>query len=198
MIVPNYTVDDLKKLPLRGIVALAARCARRVEPLALPTPEHPDREAVRAAVADAIRLAEDFAAGRECAEGASIVAEIERCQKALVGDLTRDNALAAIVRAAHAAVTAADALGMETAPPEPHLFRAPSHPLAHLAEVTAELATIEALTAAREAGTAVGYADRIVERAIGDYNRLLSLNMGIYPAAGRPIDVSPNGPLGQL
>ena len=31
MIVTNYTPEDLKKLPLRAIVALAARCARRVE-----------------------------------------------------------------------------------------------------------------------------------------------------------------------
>ncbi|HEY2155076.1 MAG TPA: hypothetical protein VGH33_05570, partial [Isosphaeraceae bacterium] len=30
----GFTVDGLKKLPIRAIVALAARCARRVEPLA--------------------------------------------------------------------------------------------------------------------------------------------------------------------
>ena len=30
----NFTLDQLKVLPLRAIVAFAARCARRVEPLA--------------------------------------------------------------------------------------------------------------------------------------------------------------------
>jgi hypothetical protein len=30
----NFPLDQLKGLPLRAIVAFAARCARRVEPLA--------------------------------------------------------------------------------------------------------------------------------------------------------------------
>ena len=30
----HFTVEHLKALPLRAIVAFAARCARRVEPLA--------------------------------------------------------------------------------------------------------------------------------------------------------------------
>ena len=30
----NFTLDQLKVLPLRAFVAFAARCARRVEPLA--------------------------------------------------------------------------------------------------------------------------------------------------------------------
>ena len=30
----NFTIEQLKALPLRAIVAFAARCARRVEPLA--------------------------------------------------------------------------------------------------------------------------------------------------------------------
>ena len=33
MINTQYTTEDLKKLPLRAIVAFAARCARRVESL---------------------------------------------------------------------------------------------------------------------------------------------------------------------
>ena len=34
MELPDFTVEHLKALPLRAIVAFAARCARRVEPLA--------------------------------------------------------------------------------------------------------------------------------------------------------------------
>ena len=43
MIVPNISTEDLEKLPLRAIVALAARCARRVESLSLLPDGHPDR-----------------------------------------------------------------------------------------------------------------------------------------------------------
>ena len=32
MKLPEFTVEHLEKLPLRAIVAFAARCARRVEP----------------------------------------------------------------------------------------------------------------------------------------------------------------------
>ena len=64
MIVTNYTPEDLKKLPLRAIVALSARCARRVQHLALLPEDHPESERCAAAVASAIRLAEDFAKAR--------------------------------------------------------------------------------------------------------------------------------------
>ena len=73
MIVTNYTPEDLKKLPLRAIVALAARCARRVEHLALLPEDHPESERCRAAVASAIRLAEDFAKGSPCSSLESVV-----------------------------------------------------------------------------------------------------------------------------
>ena len=63
MIVPNYTPEDLKKLPLRAIVALSARCARRVEHLALLPDDDPQTERCRAAVAGAIRLAKELGPG---------------------------------------------------------------------------------------------------------------------------------------
>ena len=66
MIVPNISTEDLKKLPLRAIVALAARCARRVESLSLLPDGHPDRDRCRTAIDGAIRLAEDFARGSPC------------------------------------------------------------------------------------------------------------------------------------
>src|SRR4051794_26475223 len=46
MTLANMTVDQLKVLPLRAIVAFAARCARRVEPLA-QLPEGDPREESR-------------------------------------------------------------------------------------------------------------------------------------------------------
>ena len=44
MIVTNYTPEDLKKLPLRAIVALSYRCARRVEHLAVPENDDPETQ----------------------------------------------------------------------------------------------------------------------------------------------------------
>ena len=68
----------------------------------------------------------------------------------------------------------------------------------HQADVTAELAALDAFTAAVDASAAVGYSDSFIKGAVGDYQRLLSLNLGSYPSAGQPIDPSPNGLLGPL
>ena len=45
MKLPDFTVEHLKALPLRAIVAFAARCARRVEPLAQLPEGHPSGRA---------------------------------------------------------------------------------------------------------------------------------------------------------
>ena len=74
----------------------------------------------------------------------------------------------------------------------------PTRPFAHLADVTAELAALDAFTAAEDASGAVGYSDNFINGAVGDYERLLSLKLGRYPRAGQPIDPSPTGPLGAL
>src|SRR5262245_7522297 len=63
MIITNYTPEDLKKLPLRAIVALSARCARRVEQRARLPDDHPEQERCRAAVANAIGYTDAFMKG---------------------------------------------------------------------------------------------------------------------------------------
>jgi hypothetical protein len=56
---------DLKQLPLRALVAYAARCARRVQSqYALPE-GHPETAACQAALEAAIRVAEQFASGEQ-------------------------------------------------------------------------------------------------------------------------------------
>ena len=60
MQVPDFTVEHLKELPLRAIVAFAARCARRVEPLALLPQGQPRRENRRAAVEAALCLTKAY------------------------------------------------------------------------------------------------------------------------------------------
>ena len=68
----------------------------------------------------------------------------------------------------------------------------------HLADVSADLAALDAYTAAVNAADAVGYTDGFTIAAGEDYKKLLELRLGEYPEAGQPIDPSPEGPLGPL
>jgi hypothetical protein len=199
MIVTNYSPEDLKKLPLRAIVALAARCARRVEQLADLPEGQPEKERCRSALASAVRLAEDFANGSPCSTLESVVREADACRDMARGDFTRHSAIGAGVLAAHAAAAALRALDLRGEPDESHLFGAAGpDPIPHLAEVTADLVARETFTAALEAVAAVGHTDHFMKGAIEDYEKLLKLDLGSYPQAGNPIDPSSKGPLGPL
>jgi hypothetical protein len=199
MIVPNYTPEDLKKLPLRAIVALSARCTRRVEHLAHLPDDHPASERCRAAVGAALRMAEDFAQGRPCPSLESVIHEIEACRAIGQGAFVHDKAMAAVMRAAHAAATALRALALRGEPAEAHAFGAAKpDPFPHLADITADLAARDAFTAAVEAAGADGHTDQFIKGAVEDYAMLLRLGLGSYPQAGQPIDASPRGPLGPL
>jgi hypothetical protein len=196
----TYTADDLKKLPLRAIVAFAARCARRVERVALPPDDHPEKDRWHTAVAEALGVAEDFARGLPCPTAESAVLAVEAGQAAAQGDLLRENAYAAVVRTAHATVTAIHAIALREEPPERPLISGTltPHPLSHLADLTADLAALGAFTAAMDAAEAVASTDEFTLWAAQDYRKLLELKLGEYPEAGQPIDPSPGGPLGPL
>ena len=77
MISTQYTTEDLKKLPLRAIVAFAARCARRVESIAHFPADHPQREDRRVVIDNAIRLAEDISRGSACGSIEPVVRALE-------------------------------------------------------------------------------------------------------------------------
>jgi hypothetical protein len=198
MIIPKYTLDDFKKLPLRAIAAFAARCARRVETLAIPPDGHPEHESCVSAVRDAIQMAEDFARGSPCASCEAVISAIELSRDAAQGTLVREDAMSAVVQAAYTAATALNAVALLGEPEEKHLFGPPTRPFGHLADVTAELAALDAFTAAVDVSDALGYSDTFIKGAVGDYGRLLSLDLGSYPQAGQPVDPSPRGPLGPL
>src|SRR5207248_1440414 len=136
-----------------------------------------------------IQMAEDFVRGRPCPTCESIVHQIEASQDAAQGEFVREQAIAAIVRAAYAAATALHALDLQTEPGEKHLLSpAPGPgPLSHLADVTADIAALDAFTAAVDASDAVGYSDSFIKGATGDYQRLLGLDLGSYPHAGEPM-----------
>ncbi len=198
MIIPKYTLDDFKKLPLRAIVAFAARCARRVEKLATPPNDHPEHERCELAVRDAIQMADDFARALPCTSCRSVISAIEASRGAARGTLVREDAISAVVQAAHTAETALNAAALLSEPEERHLFGPPTRPFDHLADVTAELAALDAFTAAVDASDALRYSDSFIKGAVGDFGRLLSLNLGSFPQAGQPVDPSPTGPLGPL
>src|SRR5579883_1761981 len=139
---PRYTAEDLKKLPLRAIVAFAARCARRVEDLALPPDGPAEKDTIHSAIAEALRVAEDFARGLPCPTLESAVRAAEVGKAAARGDLLREHAYAAAVWAAHAAATAAHGLALREEPPERRLVTGdPPPPLfPHLPDLSADWA----------------------------------------------------------
>ena len=199
MIVTNYTPEDLKKLPLRAIVALSARCARRVEHLVRLPGAQPMRERCRVATANAIRLAEDFANGSPCSSAENVVREIEECRAISNCDFTGDSALATVVMAARAAANGLHARELCGECAQAHsVGSSKPDPIGHLADVTADLAARAAFTAAFEAVAAIGHSDSFITAAIDDYEKLLRLELGKYPEAGEPVDPSSKGPLGSL
>jgi hypothetical protein len=199
MIVTKYTSEDMKRLPLRAIAALVARCSRRIAPKALLADTHPEAGRYRTAVENAIQLAENFAQGLPCPALESAVREIESCESVVGGDFVRETALHAIVLTAHTAATALHVLDLRSMPGESHLFGAAKpNPFPHLADLSADLTARDAFTAAVTAADADGRSDAFIKAGVEDYQKLLALDLGSYPQAGEPIDPSSKGPLGRL
>ena len=202
MELPDFTVEHLKKLPLRAIVAFAARCARRVEHLAQLPEGHPEWERRRGAVEAALRMAEGFAMGSTAPLDESVVEAADASWGVAGGPLSGENAAVAVAEAAHAAASAWHVMGSREAekgaPREEKTAEARKF-LGALAHVTADLAAMNAFTAAAEAYDAVGlHNEGYVSAALHDYDELLRLELGSYPEAGQPINPSPDGPLGPL
>ena len=202
MQLPDFTVEHLKALPLRAIVAFAARCARRVETLAQLPEGHPQREGRRGAVEAALGMAEAFARGADEPPDESTIAAIDSSRGVAGGPAGSAEAVAAAAEAAHAAAAAWRLIGPgvadKSAPEELKTAEARKF-LGGLTHVTADLAALAAFTAAVDAFTSVGYHnEHFVNAALDDYDRLLRLKLGRYPEPGQPIDPSPGGPLGRL
>lgn len=198
---PDFTVDHLKRLPLRAIVAFAARCARRVEPLAQRPEGDPERERHRACIESALRMAEDFAR-RTAAPDPEVIAAIDAIASAPGGSAVGRGATAAAAAAAHAADSAWHALDVrEGEPHRPPLGGGEGDRalIGAIERVTVDLAALDAFTAAVEAYNASGYRnEEFVAAALNDYDRLLRMDLGRHLEPGEPIDPSPSGPLGPL
>ena len=73
-------------------------------------------ERSRSALANAVRLAEDFANGLPCTTLESVVREADACRDVARGDFARHSAIGAAVLAAHAAAAALRALDLRGEP----------------------------------------------------------------------------------
>ncbi len=198
MIVTNYTTEDLKKLPLRAIVALIARCARRVEQLALPPDDHPESTALPGG------RGERHPTGRGLREGLAlpiariVVREIESCRAVAEGDFVRESAMETIVLAAHAAATrSARARPPQRARGIAHVRGRQAQSLSPPGGCHGRPGRARRLhggvdSSRRRSGTSTPSSrgpSRIMKNCC-------SSTSGSYPQAGKPIDPSSPGPLG--
>ena len=202
MELPDFTVEHLKKLPLRAIVAFAARCAEGSS----PSPNSPRATRRERASGRRRRRPPD---GRRVSRGARPAPppsrwsrRSTRAGRAAGAARAARSAAAAVAEAAHAAASAWHLIGSQEAekdePREERTAEARKF-LGALADVTADLAALHAFTAAVEAYDAVGHHNEdYVAAALNDYDELLRLKLGRYPEPGDPIDPSPGGPLGPL
>jgi hypothetical protein len=195
----NFTLEQLKALPLRAIVAFAARCARRVEPLAQLPEGNVQRESRREAVEAALRMAESFASGTNAPPDESVVAAIDASRES-GGEPATVAAASSVAQTAHAAASAwqtrAQAAEENRTPGKQPI---PGRSVGALSQVTADVAAMCAYTAAAAAFLSVGYRnEESVDSALQDYHNLMRLELGRYPELAAPVDPSPGGPLGPL
>lgn len=201
MALPDFSVEHLKRLPLRGIVAFAARCARRVESLSRLPDGDPGGDGRLAQIEAALRLAEGFAGGSTTPPDPRVLAAVDALAADPSGGPARD-AAAAAARAAHAAVSAWNSVGareVERFRPIEGRTSDGQDLLGTLSDLTVDLAALDAFTAAVNAYEAAGSGRaQFVASAFNDYDRLLRMELGHYPEPGRAINPAPDGPLGPL
>lgn len=201
MALPDFRVEHLKRLPLRGIVAFAARCARRVEPLSRLPEGDPRGDVRRAQIEAALRLAEGFAGGSTTPPDPRVLAAVDALAADPSDGPARD-AAAAAAGAAHAAASAWNSVGareVERFRPIEGRTSDGQDLLGTLSDLTVDLAALDAYTAAVNAYEAAGAGSaQFVASAQNDYDRLLRMELGQYPEPGRPINPAPDGPLGPL
>jgi hypothetical protein len=170
----------LRKLPLRAQLAFAARCARRVQPLATRLS---DDLANHEAVERAIAVAEQFARGHlpNHAEPESAYEGARDAARAAwdAGDHTAS-------RARDAAAYAAQAAGYASQGPR-------LGPAAN-----ASRAAFYADNDGSDAAGAVKARAAFDEAASSHLTKLARLKLGTFPQFGDPIDPSESGPLGPL
>lgn len=171
-------VRDLSQLPAHAIVAYAARCARRVQPLFARAGVSKELTGVERA----IEVAERIATGHVLSVEDTAAAErAEAAAAATEGNPAAHQAARAACFAARAACAA------DQAPYAAASFAGDAERAAHAAARAAQ-------TDPSAAADAAHYADYAART---DYERLVLLNRGA-PPQGRALHCSEDGPLGPL
>jgi hypothetical protein len=185
----------LRKLPRRALVALAARCARRVQPLLYQMPGNdPNKQEHLVALEKAILVSEGFAQGSlaegpwepvDSAQRPLIVANADTALHALGNSEPGATAAAAVFQTVFAAWAAWSADSEETVKRTWYALK------------SAEAADLRADNAMR--GSLSCSSPAILTAALShDLQDLIGLGLGDFPNLGKKIDPRANGPLGPL
>lgn len=177
------TVEDLKQLPLRASVALAARCAMRIQPLVNFMGQESRKLKSADLTCQAIELSTAFASGvkvkpkqaLQCEEQiAKSIAATRKDETTEKVGLLAANCIYSIVNATNLSIQSVDAKDCE--------------------KIAAK--AIQAVSVAIESAA---NSDSSVERAtILDYVTLSRMHLGHFPMFGEPCDPSESGYLGSL
>ena len=172
---------------------------RRVEYLTLLPDGHPDLERCRTAIDGALRLAEDFARGLPCGAADAVIREVQVCQSSAQGDYVRETAVAAVVRAAHAAASSLEAVGMRDEPAVSSVTGTRrAEPIPPPGGCRGRRGGAGRLHGRRGCGGRGRPHRRVHQWGRRGLSSAVKLELGDYPDAGKPIDPSPAGPLGAL
>jgi hypothetical protein len=196
------SLDDLKKLPLRAIVAIAARAALRINSAYILPQVHPIDPTLKEALIQTITVAESFAASsltHELYKEASIssVGAKKAADAATVSNWLPAQMTASSAFFAGRAVVAATSSFADMNEIVMSVLNNPS------------LQNPESETKLAGANYTVDYALQALHCSIkgfpvsakpisDDYRFLISLNLGSFPDSGNPIDSREQGPLGSL
>lgn len=175
--------NTLKTLPLRALVAFAARCAQRVYPYFYLPPDNPEAHMADDAVLQAARVSLDFVNGSLLDPRVAHSTEdaVVRALLAVSDGESPDTRAALSCNAAYAAINATVlALGAVKAP----------------SRATEGSKVVAATVTALEAALVIDLDIR--HKVIRDFQILNRLSLGRFPDWGRGFDASERGTLGPL
>ncbi len=174
-------LDDMGQLTMRGNIAFAVRCARRIRPCLDPLGKTPPGIEQLAAIDTAIDIAAAFCGGLPVVAGsAAAAAQTAGAVAAATGRVTR-NAGYAAVRAVEAAAHAEE--GIRTSN-EAHRIEVLAHAFGAGRVLTANVDTFAL--------------DLVVAALYADVKWLKEMAQGTYIDLGAALDASAEGPLGPL
>ncbi len=171
-------ISQLSQLPLRAIVAFAARCARRAQPVFARDRTHPDYELHATLVEKAISAAENFAKGDPTAAGGECAHEVMGVATAAISTPAGNDARPDFSRT-DSALSASDAITSAISARQNN-------------------ASLTAACAADAYSHALGAAPPSLVFAALDLRQLLISDLGQHPDLGSAVDPGEGGLLGPL